>query len=101
MSIVLEPDKLTLKKLFGTNSLKYSQILSVEKHKPSLWDMRIFGSAGFFGYIGIFYNKHIGKYTSFVGDTHQCFLVTTKSGRKYAFSFESPDEVITEVTAKL
>ena len=30
MSIVLEPDKLTLKKLCGTNSLKYSQILSVE-----------------------------------------------------------------------
>ena len=63
--------------------------------------MRIFGSAGFFGYIGIFYNKRIGKYTSFVGDTHQCFLVTTKSGRKYAFSCESPDEVITQVTANL
>ena len=30
MSIVLEPDKLTLKKLFGANSLKYSQILSAE-----------------------------------------------------------------------
>ena len=101
MSIVLEPDKLTLKKLFGANSLKYSQILSVEKHKPSFWDMRIFGSAGFFGYIGIFCNKRIGKYTSFVGDTHQCFLVTTKSGRKYALSCESPDEVITQLTAKL
>jgi len=101
MSIVLEPDKLTLKKLFGSNSLKYSQILSVEKHKPSFCDMRIFGSAGFFGYIGIFCNKRIGKYTSFVGDTHQCFLVTTKSGRKYALSCESPDEVITQLTAKL
>ena len=30
MSIVLEPDKLTLKKLFGSSSLKYSQILSAE-----------------------------------------------------------------------
>ena len=59
--------------------------------------MRVFGSVGFFGYIGFFRGDEIGHYKGFMGDIGQAFLIRTVQGNVYVFSTEAPDKTIEEL----
>ena len=94
--IVLTDDKLTLKKLCGTFSIKCSDIKCVENYVYNISDMRKFGSGGFCGYLGVFSNAQIGNYRSFVCNQKQSFLVQTFDGKNYVFSCENKDLIINQ-----
>jgi len=95
--IILTDDKLIVKKLFGTFSIERSKIKHIESYMPDSSEIRLFGSSGLFGYLGKFSNAKIGSYRSFVCDFKQAFLVQTFGGKKYVFSCENRDFVISEL----
>ena len=95
--ILLEPQCFIMKKVFGKVKINYDSILFINRYSPSLRDVRIFGSGGFFGFIGLFSSEKIGKYYSFVGDSEQCFCIKTISGNSYVFSSEDVDIVIEKI----
>ena len=98
--IMLTDDKLIVKKLFGTFSIERSNIKHIESYMPDSSEIRLFGSSGLFGYLGKFSNAKIGSYRSFVCDFKQAFLVQTFGGKKYVFSCENRDFVISELKNK-
>jgi len=95
--IVLTDDKLIVKKIFGTFSIERSNIKRIESYTPDSSEVRLFGSGGFFGYLGKFSNAKIGSYRSFVCSFKQAFLIQTFDGKKYVFSCENRDEVINTI----
>ena len=100
VSIVLQEDKLILKKILGNNTIRYTDISDIERYNLRTTDIRLLGSGGFFGFVGIFYSNNLGRYLSYVGDTGQAFLIKVKNGKKYVFSCEDPDLVIKKVKEK-
>lgn len=88
----------TLKKIIGKIEINYSDISNIGIYDPALSDIRLFGSGGLFGFIGIFYSKSLGRYHSFVGNSGQAFFVQLKNGKKYVFSAEGRDTVINSVS---
>ena len=97
ISVRLTPQYFELRKLVGRIRIEYTAITHVVRYKPSFWDMRVFGSVGFFGYIGFFRGDEIGHYKGFMGDIGQAFLIRTVQGNVYVFSTEAPDKTIEEL----
>jgi len=97
LSITLSDSKLILNKVFGKITINYSQIYLVKPYNPASGDIRVFGSGGFGGYVGIFSNQEIGQYFSYVGDPKQAFLIRTKNGKNYVFSCENMAFIIETV----
>jgi hypothetical protein len=90
-----------LKKIVGSISIDFQNISEVKPFDTGLMDLRLFGSGGYFGYVGSFRNSKIGNYRSFVGDYSQAFIIQTKDDKKFVFSCEDRDEVIGVIKAKL
>ena len=99
--ILLEPQCFIMKKVLGKVKINYNSILFIDRYSPSLRDVRIFGSGGFWGFIGLFSSEKIGKYYSFVGDSEQCFFIRTISGNSYVFSSEDVDIVIENIKKRI
>jgi hypothetical protein len=97
LSIGLTESFLVLHKLNGKLIIDYDQIAYAEIYKPDISEIRLMGSGGVFGYIGKFSNATIGKYQSYVGDYAQSFLIQTKDDKKYVFSCENRDLVISTI----
>lgn len=58
----LEADRLVLRKLIGEFSIELDQVAEIEAYDEKELNLRLFGSGGFLGYLGIFRNKSLGKY---------------------------------------
>lgn len=101
ISVRLTPQYFELRKLVGRIRIEYTAITHVVRYKPSFWDMRVFGSGGFFGYIGFFQGNKIGRYSGFFADTNQAFLIRTKRGKLYVFSTETPDRTVEELKKRI
>ncbi len=98
-SITLTDSRLVLQKLYGQIILPYNQI---EEIKPFGFKhpIRVFGSGGFCGYIGLFHKRGFGFFTSFVGNESQTFYIRMKSGKKYVFSCEDYESIIEKIAEK-
>ena len=101
IAVRLTPQYFELRKLVGRVRIPYTAMTHVERYKPSFWDLRVFGSAGFFGYIGFFRGDEVGGYKGFMGDTGQAFLIRTEQGNCYVFSTETPDKTIEELKKRI
>lgn len=97
--IVLEENQLTLCKLIGTFSIKLDQIADAGIYNEKELNLRLFGSGGFLGYMGIFRNKSLGTYIAYVGDYSQAFWIRTKNGKRYMFSCEDRDRLLSNLIA--
>jgi len=100
LSVTLSENTFTLKKLIGTLSIEYDQISAIMPYKFGC-DIRLFGSGGLGGYIGLFSGKEIGKYVAFAGDTEQAYCIFLKSGKKYVFSCEDYESVIAFINKRI
>lgn len=60
--------------------------------------IRVFGSGGAFGYLGIFRNPQIGYYRAMAGDLSESFFVITKK-RKYLLSCRNHTELLEKLNA--
>lgn len=92
ISVTLNHSEFVLKKIIGKIHIPYHQIETIE---PFVFtnNIRLFGSGGFCGYIGFFFNDEKGRYYAYIGNVKQSFYIATKS-KKYAFSCENTPFVI-------
>jgi hypothetical protein len=94
LSLEISETQLTLNKIRGNLVIEFSQIAHIDVYKPNFSELRLFGSGGFFGYIGIFRNSKTGNYRAYVGDYSQSFLIQTQTGIKYVLSCENRDAIV-------
>lgn len=59
------------------------------------WGLRLFGSGGFFGYLGVFYYRKIGRVTMYCTDRNEMLLVTTKK-KRFMISPENSENFLHE-----
>lgn len=55
--------------------------------------VRTFGSGGFFGYIGKFYNRNLGHFQMYVAKRKDLLLITTPK-KKIVVNCEDPKRII-------
>lgn len=94
ISIKLTDSKFVLNKLIGEIEIPYSEIQLIGEYNFNNKDVRIMGSGGFCGYIGMFENSTFGKYSCYVGNTHQAFYIRTKDNKYYVISCDNRDDVV-------
>ncbi|MDD2954226.1 MAG: PH domain-containing protein [Parabacteroides sp.] len=93
----MEEDRLVLRKLIGEFSIELDQVAEVGIYNEKELNLRLFGSGGFLGYLGVFRNKSLGRYMAYVGDYSQAFWVKTKNGKCYMFSCENRDLLLSSI----
>ena len=100
--LVLGKSGLVLYKMIGTLNVDLDEItdLGIYEKKTEL-NLRLCGSGGFLGYLGIFRNKTLGKYMAYVGDYSQAFWVRTKKGKCYMFSCENRDLLLSAIRKEM
>ncbi len=94
ISISVTDRELNINRPLKIKSIPLSGIASVELCPPTMAEMRICGSGGWFGYYGWFKEPSIGKYFAYYGKASDCFLVTLKDGKKYVLGCENPREIV-------
>ena len=99
--VLITEDSLILEKGMGKLVLPVSEISDIEEYGKCALGFRTFGSGGFMGYIGKFYNKDIGHYTAYVGNCSEMFLVRMKNGKKYLLSCNNYWSVVWQIRAML
>lgn len=96
--ISLTEDRLILTKGASRLTLRYADIQDVRMYDPrSTGNIRVFGIGGIFGYVGRYYNRDIGYYTSYVGDYSQAFLLETRTRKKYLLSCDRAARMVEEI----
>ena len=82
-------------------AIRLYEVSSVGLCSPTMSEKRIFGSGGFCGYWGYFYEPSIGRYFAYYGKASDCFLVTLKSGKKYLLGCENASIMVTAINERL
>lgn len=98
-SIELNDTSLIMHKVVGKIIIPLEDIKEIRPYDQS--GLRLFGSGGLFGSIGLFTNNDIGRHYEYVGDFSEAFLVVLNSGNKYVFSCENSDKVIEQVRSNI
>ncbi|MDR3286055.1 MAG: PH domain-containing protein [Prevotellaceae bacterium] len=101
VSIQIADDHILLKRVLGKVVIYFDNIEKIEYYRHSKHDIRVFGSGGYGGYLGVFSNAQIGKYSAYVGNLSQAFLIQLKNGKNYVFSCENRDFVIETINNKI
>jgi len=92
----ISDDKLLIHRMVGDVKIMRSDIKSVEmidesKVKNSI---RTFGSGGFFGSYGKFWNSTLGSMTWYVTRKNNFVLVETNDGKKIILTPDKPEELV-------
>ena len=98
--VELTNEALVLHRVKGTVVFRYSDIGKIEAYHKS-GGLRLCGSGGLFGYIGIFSNTDIGRHYEYVCDVNEAFLIVLISGKKYMLSCDDSETVIRLVSERL
>lgn len=96
MTVSFDDSAFVLHKLIGKIQISCDTILEIGEYEPGTGELRIFGSGGFLGFTGLFWNKQFGKYWSYVGCYKQAFYIITEN-KKYVFSCENRDAIISAI----
>lgn len=56
------------------------------KQIKGISEIRLWGMGGVFSYTGLYSNRKIGKYESYIANFNEAFLITLNTGKKYAIS---------------
>jgi hypothetical protein len=98
--IILENDRLVIKRVIGKVEIPYKQIREVsylEKLKSKI--IRLFGSGGLYGWFGIFYVSEIGKVHMYARRMSNFVLI--KADKNYLLSPENPKEFVKNLKSLL
>lgn len=96
ISLELTDDKLTIVRLYGKVEIPRHEIVEVYRKKRMWLDFKVFGDAGWFGYIGVFWNKQEGIHRNYVKNLSKAVVVRTNKGY-YIVSCEHPGDLIHEL----
>ncbi len=97
LRVTMLDDRIVIHKIIGSKTILFEKITELVPYKADVrHTARLLGSGGFLGYTGLFYDKQIGRYTSYVGsyDNDQLVLICTGGGMKYLISCENAQELI-------
>lgn len=108
VSILYTPRKIVrtdsviyIKRIIGDVSIELNSIEDIQIYNPDKSDLRIFGSGGFFGYLGKYMNSKYGNYYSYVCNYDEAVIIQTQNGEKYVFSCERYQEMVKEIILKI
>lgn len=90
--IEINENSLQIKRVFGSLVIPKVDIISVRRAKAS-FGIRKFGSGGYFGYLGWFWNNSEGNYFSYSTDEQNQVMIQTAT-RKYIISCDNCDDLI-------
>lgn len=90
--IEVTEESLILRRVMGSISIYRKDIQAITAYKVK-GAIRQFGSGGFFGYLGWFFNSEIGSYFSYSTDENSQILIITKY-RKYVISCENREDLL-------
>lgn len=94
MYLEFTDSELILKKLVGKTEIKYNDIENVVAYDKNILNIRIAGSGGFCGFIGLFYDSKLGRYKSYVGNYRQAFIIKAKDNKTYMLSCQDRDAAL-------
>lgn len=93
--LIADPKTITVKSILWNHHIPVSEIKDVVLFRPKMTlfrngTRRTYASGGYFGYWGQFYDRNIGRFTGYYGDSSQCFLLNMRNGKKYVLGCEQP-----------
>lgn len=94
VSVHIEENGLIIRKMYGKIFIPFDTIDTVMNYKYTYCNIVIAGSFGVFGFIGFFFDKYIGLFRGYIGNTSQCVLVQLKLEKKYVFSCENSENLV-------
>jgi hypothetical protein len=99
LRIVLTDTSIRVWRLIGYFEIPYIEVVAAESISPYA-DLRIVGSYGLFGFLGIFRNEKFGWYYSLTCNMRKSFIICTKSSKGYVFSTRNNDKVLAFIAEK-
>ncbi len=96
VSLELSEDKLTIVRLYGKVEIPRHKIIEVYRKKKMWLNIKVFGDAGWFGYIGLFWNKQEGLNHCYVKNLSKAVVIRTDKGY-FVVSCEHPGDLIDEL----
>jgi len=92
---------LRIERLLNTITVPYNQILDAQRGKWTWKAVRLGGSGGLYGYLGLFHLFGIGRVWMYTTNRHKMILIETKDGKKYAVSPENPEDFVSQLQKKV
>jgi hypothetical protein len=74
-----------------------TQIEKIEAYTQLGFVIRLFGSAGFFGWLGIFYSGKYGIFKMYAGAASPLVMITYGNGKKIGISPEDLDDFMKQI----
>lgn len=95
---VLTATGVLIKRPLNSIFISYSSIASVRMvmEKP-IWGIRLWGSGGLYGFIGLFHYKNLGRVWMYATDLSKMVLIETHQGAKYIISPSDPTSFIEKI----
>lgn len=101
ISVTLTDKSLDIHRILRVKHLPLSEISSVKICPPKMATIRLSGSGGFFGYWGWFFERGLGKYFAYHGDSFHYFCVELKDKHKYVIGCNDVSEMVKAIQSKL
>lgn len=101
--IVLSDESLKIIRLTNNVDIEYSLIKETRiiTNDDIIGEVRNFGSTGYFGDLGKWSSKKLGKYEKFTTNSDKQVFIETIDNQKYMFSCDNPDKLINEVKDRI
>lgn len=101
VSIKADDHTVTVAHILRKTKIAMTDVASVERFQPTMGAIRICASGGYMGYWGLFRESDIGHYTAYYGKSSDCFLIVTRSGRKYVLGCADPDSMVAYIRERI
>ena len=88
---------LKIDRLRNTITIPYNQISNVQRGKWTWKAVRLGGSGGLYGYLGLHHLFGIGRVWMYTTNRHKMILIETKNGKKYGISPENPEDYVSQL----
>lgn len=90
LNTIITKDSITVNQIIGKIEFKKSECKIKKIDALTIkGSIRLFASGGMGGYIGIFKNDKLGKYTMYAITTKNLYLITTETGKQYVINMPS------------
>jgi hypothetical protein len=97
----LTSEDLKIERPLNTITIPYNQILHIQTGKWTWKAVRLGGSGGLYGYLGLFHLFGIGRVWMYTTNRHKMVLIETNEGTKYAFSPQNLEDFVTQLQKKV
>ena len=94
---VLNSQELKIKRIMNDISVPYKLISKIERGKWTWKVVRLGGSGGLYGYLGLFHFFDIGNVWMYVTNRNKLVLIELISGKKYAISPENIEDFVFQI----